>query len=106
MSDFVKIVFTVPETHADLVRKAVGEAGAGKMGNYAFCSFSVKGAGRFVPLEGAHPAIGDVGIPEEVPEERIEVTAVRTSYKDVILAIKAVHPYEEPMIDVYPLETV
>ena len=38
----VKIVVFAPETHADAVREAMGKAGAGKMGNYSFCSFSAK----------------------------------------------------------------
>ena len=45
----VKIVVFAPETHADAVREAMGKAGAGKMGNYSFCSFSAKGIGRFKP---------------------------------------------------------
>ena len=52
-----KLVFTVPTTHADAVRKAVGEAGAGKIGNYSFCSFSTKGTGQFKPEQGANPTI-------------------------------------------------
>ncbi len=45
----VKIVIFVPESHADIVREAMGKAGAGKIGNYSFCSFSSKGVGRFRP---------------------------------------------------------
>lgn len=46
----VKIVVFVPEAHADAVRKVMGEAGAGTVGDYKFCSFSVKGINRFIPL--------------------------------------------------------
>jgi len=67
----VKIVVFVPETHADIVREAMGRAGAGVIGNYTFCSFSTKGIGRFKPEEGAHPNIGEAGKFESVPEERI-----------------------------------
>ena len=56
-----KIVVTVPVESADNVRQVIGEAGGGKIGNYSFCSFSVRGIGRFLPGEGAHPAIGEVG---------------------------------------------
>ncbi len=105
MTNLVKLVVTAPETHGDVVRKALGEAGAGKVGNYTFCSFSSKGTGRFLPSEGAQPAIGQVGVLEEVPEERIEVTVPRDILPNVLLALKAVHPYEEPAIDIYPLES-
>ena len=57
----VKLVVYVPETHADIVRKAMGDAGAGIVGDYKFCSFSVKGIGRFIPLSTAHPTIGSIG---------------------------------------------
>ena len=82
---------------------AIGNAGGGKIGRYDFCSFSSKGTGRFRPLDGAHPAIGEVGQLESVEEERIEVTCDRAIVKDVISAIRSVHPYEEPAIDVYVL---
>lgn len=104
MSGNCKLVVTVPLTHADVVREAMGKAGAGRVGKYEFCSFSVRGTGRFRPLEGASPAIGFVGSLEEVEEERIEVTCDREVLDDVIAAIKSVHPYEEIAIDVYALE--
>lgn len=99
----VKLVVFVPETHADVVRKAMGEAGAGQVGHYGFCSFSAKGIGRFLPLEGAKPAIGKIGKLEEVVEERIETVCFKKDLDKIISAIKKVHPYEEIALDVYPL---
>ena len=100
----VKIVVFVPESHTDIVREAIGKVGAGKIGNYTYCSFSSKGIGRFKPEEGSHPNIGEVGELESVQEERIEFVCDRNLAKDVILAIKKVHPYEEVALDIYPLE--
>ncbi len=100
----VKIVVFVPISHAGIVRNAIGEAGAGKIGNYTFCSFSSVGTGRFRPEEGASPAIGRVGNLESVQEERIETVCNREILNDVIATIKKVHPYEEVALDVYPLE--
>lgn len=105
-SNNVKIVVFVPESHADLVREVIGKTGAGKIGNYIFCSFSSKGIGRFKPEQGAHPAIGKIGELESVQEERIEVVCNKNILKDVIDAIKKVHPYEEVAFDVYSLEEV
>lgn len=99
----VKLVVFVPETHADTVRKAMGEAGAGLVGDYKFCSFSVKGTGRFIPLKTAHPTVGEVGKLEEVTEERIETVCYKKDLEKIIKAIKKVHPYEEVALDVYPL---
>ncbi len=103
-SNNVKIVVFVPESHANVVREAMGKTGAGKIGNYTFCSFSSKGIGRFKPEEGAHPNIGEVGKLESVYEERIEIVCDRNLLKEVVAAIKKVHPYEEIALDVYPLE--
>ena len=102
----VKIVVTVPETHADAVREAMGRAGAGQSGHYSFCSFSSKGIGRFKPEPGANPAIGEVGRLESVEEERIEVICGRDILTEVIAAVKKAHPYEEVALDVYPLEDI
>lgn len=106
MSKLFKIVVFVPESHIDIVRDAMGKAGAGKIGNYTFCSFSSKGIGRFKPGEGAHPAIGKVGDLEEVAEERIEAVCEQDNLKKIVDEIKKVHPYEEVALDIYPLEQI
>lgn len=103
MNSLVKIVVFVPITHADIVRKALGDAGAGEIGKYSYCSFSSRGIGRYKPLEGAKPTIGEVGKLEEVEEERIEVVCPKNKAKEVIAAMKKVHPYEEVALDIYPL---
>jgi hypothetical protein len=101
--DMVKLVVFVPTSHADKVREAMGKAGAGVIGKYGFCSFSTKGTGRFLPHDGAHPAIGTVGEFESVEEERIETVCPADLVAQVTVAIKKVHPYEEVAFDVYPL---
>lgn len=100
----VKLVVFVPLTHTDIVRDAMGKTGAGKIGNYTYCTFSTKGIGRFKPEQGANPHIGTVNVLESVEEERIETVCEREKLTEVIAAIKAVHPYEEVALDVYPLE--
>lgn len=102
----VKIVVFVPETHTDVVREAMGKAGAGIIGNYGFCSFSSKGIGRFKPEQGSNPHIGEIGKLEDVAEERIETICSREKLQEVINAIKEVHPYDEVALDVYPLENI
>lgn len=98
-----KVIVTVPENEADKLREAIGSAGGGKVGNYTHCSFSVKGTGRFLPVDGAKPAIGQLGQLEEVAEERIEITCDGENVRAVVAAIREAHSYEEPAIDVYEL---
>ncbi len=102
---FYHFIVYVPETHGDAIRNALAEAGAGKIGNYDACSFTLKGTGRFRPLKGSDPAIGQEGTLEEVEEERIEVMlSVKDAshLKKFVEAVRAVHPYEEPVIQILP----
>lgn len=99
----VKVVVTVPLSHADRVRRVIGDAGGGMLGAYTHCSCTTTGTGRFRPGGTATPAIGTPGADETVEEERIEVTVSQDRLLDVLAAIRTTHPYEEPVIDVYPL---
>jgi len=101
-----KLVVYVPEDHADKLREAMGDAGAGRIGNYSHCTFTLKGIGRSKPEAGANPAIGEVGKLVEIPENRIETVCTADVLQDVLKAIRDVHPYEEPATDVYPIELV
>lgn len=99
-----KIVVYVPEANAEQLREAMGNAGAGKIGNYSHCTFTLKGTGRFKPEQGANPAIGEVGTLEEVSEDRIETVCSGEKLDAVLKAIRENHPYEEPATDIYPIE--
>lgn len=100
-----KIVVTAPAgEEADKLRQAMGEAGAGRVGKYSFCSFSVRGVGRSLAAADAHPAYGAPGTLGEEAEERIEVTCDDELVAGVVAAIRRVHPYEEPAIDIYTIE--
>ncbi len=101
-----KIVVYVPESHAEKLREAMGAAGAGKIGNYSFCTFTSKGTGRFKPDIEANPTIGEIGKFEAIEEERIETVCSEENLKNVLGVIKEVHPYEEPATDVYLLEDI
>jgi hypothetical protein len=106
MPNRLKIVVFVPPSHADQLRQAMGEAGAGIIGNYSHCTFTTKGIGRFLPMEGAEPRVGHVGKLEEVEEERVETVCTRDRLEAVLQAIRRVHPDEEIAFDVYPIEEV
>lgn len=98
-----KVTTYVPRQAADAVRAALGEAGAGSLGDYDSCSFSTPGEGRFRPLDGANPTIGEVGRPEVVEEVRVEAVLPRRARSAVVEALLASHPYEEPAYDVVEL---
>ena len=100
----LKLAVFAPSSHAEAVRKALGEAGAGKIGNYDFCSFSTRGVGCYRGNKKSNPAIGKAGNLEFVEEEKIEVVVPRAILKEVIAKMKKVHPYEEITFDIYPME--
>lgn len=103
ISKWVKLVIFVPESHADQIRAVAAKAGAGKIGKYSCCSFSIKGTGRFLPEKGSQPWIGKKNQLEEVIEERIEMLCEEIYIQQVVEDISKVHPYEEPAIDIYPV---
>ena len=101
MSQRYRLVVNVPLTHADVVRQALGDAGAGSVGHYSHCSFSIRGTGRFTPGPGATPHIGQPGQAEQVEEEQIQVDVMDNNMAAVITALKSAHPYEEIGYEVY-----
>ena len=103
VSELDKWVIFVPPANAEAVRAAVFAAGAGQIGDYSECSWSVTGTGQFLPGDGASPAIGSVGAVEQVVEDRVEVIAPARARRAVLSAMRAAHPYEEPAFDIFAL---
>jgi dinuclear metal center YbgI/SA1388 family protein len=101
-----KWVVFVPADNADAVREAMFAAGAGHIGDYSHCSWSVPGTGQFLPSEGASPTIGTVGSVERVPEDRVEMVAPARLRAHVLAALRTAHSYEEPAFDIFGLATV
>ncbi|MBI0576374.1 Nif3-like dinuclear metal center hexameric protein [Neobacillus cucumis] len=99
-----KIVVFVPKSHEEQVRKALGNAGAGFIGNYSHCSFTTDGTGRFLPGEDTKPYLGVPGQLEEALEVRIETIIPEHLLKKAISGMIKAHPYEEVAYDVYPVE--
>ena len=98
-----KLVVFVPADHAEQVRTAMAEAGAGHIGNYSHCSFQTTGVGSFLPLAGTKPFIGQQGEIEQVEEYKIETIMPATIREQVVDAMLKAHPYEEVAYDEYLL---
>jgi len=102
-SDATKVAVFVPADRADAVMTALSEAGGGRIGEYARCSFRVAGVGTFLPSKAANPFVGGAGREERVEEIRLESVVARDLLPQALAAVRRAHPYEEPAIDVYPL---
>jgi hypothetical protein len=98
-----KLVVFVPADALDSVRDALFEAGAGRIGDYERCSWYTEGMGTFVGGESTDPTVGKSGREERVPELRLETVFPADRHGEVVAALRAAHPYEEPAFDVYEL---
>ncbi|MDQ0339657.1 dinuclear metal center YbgI/SA1388 family protein [Caldalkalibacillus uzonensis] len=99
-----KLMVFVPRDHEAQVRQALGDAGAGHIGNYSHCTFRTDGIGTFKPGEGTNPFIGSQGEIEQVEEVKIETIFPASIEKQVIQAMIKAHPYEEVAYDIYQLD--
>ncbi len=99
-----KLVVYVPRANVEEVRKALFEAGAGAIGDYDECSYNTAGYGTFRPLDGASPAIGEVGKQERVEETKIEVVFPAYLERNIIVSMLSTHPYEEVAYNLVTLD--
>jgi len=99
-----KVVVFVPQKHAEEVRTAMFDAGAGHLGEYDSCSFNLEGKGTFRGSEKTDPFVGESGILHQEPEVRVETVVPEHLAGRVVRAMTGAHPYEEVAYDIYPLE--
>ena len=105
-TDWFKLEIFVPTSHLDAIRTALQESNAGHIGNYDSCLAYSPVKSTWRPLDGANPYIGAVGTVSEEEEIKIEVNVTGDKLKDTVAAVRHVHPYEEPLINVIPLYAV
>ncbi|MBL1222835.1 Nif3-like dinuclear metal center hexameric protein [Chryseobacterium sp. L7] len=94
----------VPKDHSEKVKEALFSAGAGNIGFYDECSFTLNGNGTFRPIEGSNPFSGQQNIRENADEDMISVIFEDYKKGRIISALKAAHPYEEVAYQVYQLD--
>lgn len=99
-----KIQTFAPLEHADKVRAALFQAGAGQIGDYKECSFNTEGIGTFTALDNANPFVGSINNNHQ--EKEVKIEAVFPSYlaNSVVQALKNAHPYEEVAFDIISLQ--
>lgn len=105
MSDFpcCKLEIFIPESHFPQLQRALHSVDAGHIGNYDCCLSYSRVTGCWRPLEGTTPYLGSVGEISSEPELKVEAICRTEQVDETLRAIKAVHPYEEPVINVIPL---
>lgn len=98
----LKVIIFVPEEYTSSILERMSKVGGGKIGFYDTCSFRVSGKGTFFATEAAYPKIGQKGKLESISEVRLEFEIAEDLLDRVITEVLEVHPYEEPVIEVYP----
>lgn len=100
----IKIAVFIPVSHLEIVKQALFDAGAGKIGDYDSCCWQTLGTGQFKPLDNSQPYIGKAGGEvEQVEEYKVEMVCDEENLKTAISAMKKAHPYEEPAFDIIQL---
>jgi len=102
ITDF-KIEVYLPAEYLEVMRLALTEANAGIVGNYDNVFATSQVTGHWRPLEGANPFQGQAGKMEIAAEIKLEVNCKKESVQAALQAIRAAHPYEEPLIRVIPI---
>ena len=98
-----QLIFYVPESHLEVVKSAVFDAGGGRIGDYDRCCWQCQGEGQFRPLPGSTPHLGAVDTLERVVEYKVELVCEDAVVADVVAALRSAHPYEEPAYSAWRL---
>lgn len=98
-----KIEVYVPPEALEAVKKALHNAGAGRLGDYDCAAAEIKVKGFWRPLAGANPYLGNLNELCTADEIKIEAYCAREYIREVLRAVRSAHPYEEPVINVIPL---
>jgi len=100
--EYLKMVVFVPHGFEERLLDALSACLA-PIGNYRDCSFQGDGLGRFTPVEGARPFVGEVGARHQEKESRLEFLIPKERLSAALAALRSAHPYEEPAYDLYPV---
>ena len=98
-----KLEIFIPESHLSVLQQALREVDAGHIGSYDSCLSYSPVTSCWRPLEGTHPYLGTPGQVSQEADLKVEVTCRTEEVDQIIAAVKAVHPYEEPVINAIPL---
>lgn len=90
------LVFFVPESHLELVKTALFDAGAGRAGHYDSCCWQTLGQGQFRALTSSKPFVGELDQLTQLAEYRVEMICADDCLAAVVARLRDLHPYEEP----------
>ncbi len=98
-----KLEIFIPKSHLRQLQGALQSVGAGHIGNYDSCLSYSDVIGVWRPLNNAEPYSGKINKVSKAHEIKVEVCIESKKLKKTLTAIKSVHPYETPGINIIPL---
>lgn len=99
-----KLTTYIPKNNIEEVKNALFKAGAGNIGNYSNCSFTVEGNGSYKANEEANPTIGEIGTTHIENEIMITCVFGKDRESAITKALLSSHPYEEVAYDIQTIE--
>jgi hypothetical protein len=103
VTPYFKLEIFIPAEKLDELLETLAQTHAGEIGKYDHCTSITRVEGTWRPLEGADPAVGSVGQLHKGSEYKVEVNCREQYLAETIRAVRAMHPYEEPLINIVPL---
>lgn len=103
MKELVQIHSYCPLENLAAIRNGLNELGLLGFGSYDYVFNYAITRGSWRPLEGSSPYLGAHNQIEEAEEARFEFVCPRARAAEAVAKIRALHPYEEPVINVLPL---
>lgn len=106
-NNYMKLIVYVPKTHMEPILDAMHKHGCGAMGDgkYEGCAFLTFGHGTWIAMKGSKPFKGRLNRREMVQEVKVETTCLSSKTTEMVKVLRSIHPYEEPIIEIYPLES-
>ena len=100
---YVKIEVFIPAEYVEMLRDRLHEVGVGRIGNYDHCVSVSVVTGYWRPLAGTNPYAGKIGEISKGEERKVEVSCREESVEEALAAIRAIHPYDKPLINIVKL---
>lgn len=94
----------VPVENTDEIINAMADAGAGVIGNYTHNAVITSVMGNWMSEKDSNLTIGEIGKMSREPENKVEMVCPEDKLKQVVKAMRKVHPYETAAVDVFKLE--
>lgn len=99
-----KLMTYIPVEHFESVKEDLFTTGAGQLGDYQECSFTITGEATFKGNEKSNPVIGTQGERTTQDEKLLTITFLPHLESQVLKMLFKSHPYEEVAYEITTLD--